>query len=210
MPRSAGQPEAGRADFRTLAELYRALQDEERGPSSGFSETVVPGEGPVGAPLMLVGEQPGDREDRAGRPFVGPAGQLLDSCLEDAGIDRSKVFVTNAVKRFKFVPRGKRRLHQAPNAGDIRHYRWWLDKEIDLVGPRVIVSLGGTALKALTGKAALGPVRGQVLAHGDQPVLPTIHPSYLFRFRDESERERERARFERDLASARELAGARK
>ena len=155
---------------------------------------------------MLVGEQPGDQEDLAGKPFVGPAGRLLDACLQDVGIDRSRIFVTNAVKRFKFAPRGKRRLHQAPNAGDIKHYRWWLDKEIDLVGPRVIVSLGGTALKALTGKAALGPVRGHVLDHGDQKVLPTIHPSYLFRFRDETERDRERSRFEEDLAAARELA----
>ena len=205
MARFAGQHASGTADFRSLAELYRALQDEDRSPP-GFSDNVVPGEGPVGAPLMLVGEQPGDQEDLAGRPFVGPAGHILDSCLEDAGIDRRRVFVTNAVKRFKFAPRGKRRLHQAPNAGDIKHYRWWLDKEIDLVGPRVIVSLGGTALRALTGKAALGPVRGQVLEHGEQKVLPTIHPSYLFRLRESAERDRERARFEEDLAAARELA----
>lgn len=207
MARSAGQQGSDRPDFRSLAELYRALEQEEQDAPAGFAEHVVPGEGPVGAPLMLVGEQPGDQEDRAGRPFVGPAGRLLDTCLEDVGIDRDRVFVTNAVKRFKFAPRGKRRLHQAPNAGDIRHYQWWLDREIDLVGPRVIVSLGGTALRALTGKASLGPVRGHVLDHGEQKVLPTIHPSYLFRFRDSAERARERARFERDLASARELAG---
>ena len=206
MARSATEQEPVSADFQSLAELYRALEDEEQEALAGFAEHVVPGEGPVGAPLMLVGEQPGDQEDLAGRPFVGPSGRLLDACLKDAGIDRGKVFVTNAVKRFKFAPRGKRRLHQAPNAGDIKHYRWWLDKEIDLVGPTVIVSLGGTALRALTGKAALGPVRGRVLDHGDQKVLPTIHPSYLFRFREKSERDRERQRFEQDLASARELA----
>ena len=207
MTRSAGQRESQPREFRSLAQLYSALQAEEDEESpAGFAEHVVPGEGPVGAPLMLVGEQPGDQEDLAGKPFVGPAGRLLNVCLEDVGIDRSRIFVTNAVKRFKFAPRGKRRLHQAPNAGDIKHYRWWLDREIDLVGPKVIVSLGGTALKALTGKAALGPVRGHVLDHGDQKVLPTIHPSYLFRFRDKAERERERERFKRDLASARELA----
>lgn len=204
---SAGQQEAPQRPFRSLAELYRALEDEEPEAPAGFAEHVVPGEGPVGAPLMLVGEQPGDQEDRAGRPFVGPAGRLLDTCLEDVGIDRGRVFVTNAVKRFKFAPRGKRRLHQSPSAGDIKHYRWWLDREIDLVGPRVIVSLGATALKALTGKASLGPVRGHVLEHGEQKVLPTIHPSYLFRFREKEDRDRERARFEEDLASALELAG---
>lgn len=206
MAGSAKPHEPDRPDFGSLAELYRALQEEDRDVRQGFSEHVVPGEGPVGAPLMLVGEQPGDQEDLAGRPFVGPAGRLLDACLEDVGIDRGEVFVTNAVKRFKFAPRGKRRLHQAPNAGDIKHYRWWLDKEIDLVGPGVIVSLGGTALKALTGKATLGPVRGHVLEHGEQRVLPTIHPSYLLRLRDKADRDRERARFEQDLASARDLA----
>lgn len=152
---------------------------------------------------MLVGEQPGDREDLAGKPFVGPAGRLLDECLTDAGIDRSDVFITNAVKRFKFVQRGKRRLHQSPNAGDIAYYRWWLEREIDLVGPRVLVSLGGTALRALTGRATLGPVRGHVLDSEGRKVVPTIHPSYLFRFRDSAERGTQRSRFVEDLALAR-------
>ena len=205
MAKSSPQMEPDRPSFHSLRELYAALEREPDGPE-GFADRAVPGEGPLHAPLMLVGEQPGDQEDLAGRPFVGPAGKLLDACLEDVGIDRDKVFLTNAVKRFKFAPRGKRRLHQSPNAGDIKHYRWWLDAEIDLVEPRVIVSLGGTALKALTGQKAVGPVRGHILDRGDRKVLPTIHPSYLFRFRDKAEREHERARFEQDLASARKAA----
>lgn len=205
MAKSSPQEEPGGLSFSSLGELYAALEREPDAPA-GFSDRVVPGEGPIGAPLMLVGEQPGDQEDLAGRPFVGPAGKLLDACLEDAGIARDKVFLTNAVKRFKFAPRGKRRLHQSPNAGDIKHYRWWLDAEIELVEPRVIVSLGGTALKALTGQSTVGPIRGQLLDRGDRKVLPTIHPSYLFRFRDKAERDEERARFEHDLASARKAA----
>lgn len=192
-----------RTGFDSLNALYRALQREDPEAPEGFAEKVVPGEGRAGPPLMLVGEQPGDREDIAGRPFVGPAGRLLDVCLEDAGIDRGEVFITNAIKRFKFTSRGKRRLHQAPTAGDIAYYRWWLDQEIDLVDPGMLISLGGTALKALTGEAKLGAVRGRILDRDGRKVLPTIHPSYLFRFRGGMERERERTRFVHDLVSAR-------
>lgn len=202
MPKTSSPPKHRSARFDSLAELYSALQREEPKAPEGFAARIVPGEGRAGAPLMLVGEQPGDREDLAGKPFVGPAGKLLDACLEDAGIDRNDVFITNAVKRFKFTPRGKRRLHQAPNAGDIARYRWWLDREIDVVAPGIVVSLGRTALKALTGEHRLGPVRGHVLEQDGRKVLPTIHPSYLFRFRESAERERERLQFVRDLALA--------
>ena len=107
--------------------------------------------GPARARIMLVGEQPGDKEDLAGRPFVGPAGRLFDTLLAEAGIDRDKCYVTNAVKHFKHEPRGKRRIHQSPTAGEVKHYRWWLDRELDLVRPRLVVALGATAALALEG-----------------------------------------------------------
>ena len=113
----------------------------------------VLGEGPLHPDLALVGEQPGDVEDREGRPFVGPAGKILDRALAQAGIDRADVYVTNAVKHFKFEQRGKRRLHAKPNAGEVKRYRWWLEKELDLVKPRLVVALGATAVLALAGKA---------------------------------------------------------
>ena len=110
------------------------------------------GEGPADAAVVFVGEQPGDQEDLAGMPFVGPAGQMFDRALAEAGIDRSRVYVTNAVKHFKYEPRGKRRIHQKPNAGEIEHCRWWLDQEIALIEPQLIVALGATAARALTGR----------------------------------------------------------
>jgi uracil-DNA glycosylase family protein len=112
----------------------------------------VLGEGTVGASIAFVGEQPGDQEDRLGRPFVGPAGQLLDRAMSDAGIDRHRVYVTNAIKHFKFEQRGKRRIHQKPTAGEVKHYRWWLDQELRLVHPKLVVALGATATLALAGK----------------------------------------------------------
>lgn len=200
--------EEGPMPFRTLSALYRDIERDDGEPRPGFAETVVPGEGPVGAAMMLVGEQPGDQEDRLGRPFVGPAGHLLDQCLAEAGIARDDVFITNAVKRFKYAPRGKRRLHQTPTPGDVTHYRWWLQEEIRLVGPRVIVALGGTALLALTGRRAITPVRGKLLAWGDRRILPTVHPSFLLRVREEPQRSEERARFLQDLEKAAEVAEA--
>ncbi len=175
-------------------------------PRDGFGERLEPGEGPLGGALMLVGEQPGDQEDREGRPFVGPAGRLLDTCLEEAGIDRKAVFVTNAVKRFKFAPRGKRRLHQTPTAGDIAHYRWWLAEEVRIVDPKAIVALGGTAMQAFTGNRTLGARRGVALDWEGHRLIGTIHPSYLLRLRDEEDRRRERARFVDELKTARQLA----
>jgi uracil-DNA glycosylase len=158
------------------------------------------GEGPARAEAMFVGEQPGDQEDRAGRPFVGPAGKLFDEALADAGIDRSQVYVTNAVKHFKWVARGKRRIHQKPNWSEIAACRPWLDGELAAVEPRVLVCLGATAAQALLGKQFRvtrergKPVDSDLAEH----VLATIHPSAILRG-DPADREREYAAFVADL-----------
>jgi uracil-DNA glycosylase len=166
------------------------------------------GEGPRDAEIMFVGEQPGDREDREGRPFVGPAGLLLDRALAEAGVDRRRVYVTNAVKHFKFEPRGKRRLHKRPNASEIKICRRWLFEEIQAIGPRLIVALGATAAQGLAGRAI--PVqsnRGAVLdvANGLR-VLVTIHPSALLRLQGEDEKRSAYASFVSDLRSIERLA----
>ena len=149
------------------------------------------------AEIVLVGEQPGDQEDLTGRPFVGPAGELLDRCLEEAGLDRQRCYVTNAVKHFKFTPRGKRRLHSKPNAGEIRRCAWWLGAELNILQPKLIVTLGASALYAVLGpKAKLTPrARPYPASENSPPVLVTIHPSYLLRIRDEAERRRQRRDF---------------
>lgn len=198
----------GRAMCNTLAELNRQLNDTDMPPSDGFSARIVPGEGPAQAAIMLVGEQPGDEEDRQGRPFVGPAGQVLGDALTLAGLDRAQCYVTNAVKRFKFTQRGKRRLHATPGAGDIAHYRWWLNEEIRLVAPRLVVALGGSAVQALTGtKQPISRLRGEAREMADgRPLLVTVHPSYLLRLPDEQGRKIERQRFIRDLQQAATLA----
>lgn len=195
-------PAAARG-FDSLDALYAALRQEDAPPSPGFSDVIVPGEGSAHARLMVVGEQPGDQEDRMGRPFVGPAGNLLNACLDQAGIRRDDIFLTNAVKRFKFTQRGKKRMHQTPSSGDITHYRWWLAEEIRLVAPRIVIALGATALQALTGrKQALGPIRGEVRAWNDRCLLVTVHPSFLLRLPDEQGRRIEREKFVRDLSRA--------
>lgn len=157
--------------------------------------------------MMIVGEQPGDREDLAGRPFVGPAGQLFDEEAAAAGLDRGSVYVTNAVKHFKFAPRGKRRIHQKPDAGEVTACRWWLDLERDLVRPRLIVAMGATALASLTGSGAgILKRRGSVERLDDgTPVFVTVHPSYILRLPDEAARVEERRRFRDDLQAARQL-----
>ncbi|KAB1072154.1 UdgX family uracil-DNA binding protein [Methylobacterium planeticum] len=164
------------------------------------SEPLVPGatqavlgEGPVGATVAFVGEQPGDQEDRQGRPFVGPAGQLLSRAMAEAGLARDRAYLTNAVKHFKFEERGKRRIHQKPTAGEVSHYRWWLDRELDFVGPKLVVALGATAVLALTGKAvpitrARGPFRFERFDNRFQGFI-TVHPSYLLRLPDEAKAE---------------------
>ena len=162
------------------------------------------GEGPEKARIVLVGEQPGDVEDIKGRPFVGPAGQLLDRALAEAGLDRDRTYVTNAVKHFKFVPRGKRRIHQKPNSTEIRACNPWLEQELALVDPALVVAMGATAAQGVFGKAMpIGKNRGKVLEHGGRKVVVTVHPSYLLRLPDEEAKHREYAAFVEDLRLAR-------
>lgn len=191
----------------SLAALYKAMEGDDRNPLTS-ANTFVRGEGPLHAPIMLIGERPGDQEDRQGHPFVGPAGKMLDACLKEAGLDRSRVFLTNAIKRFRFSVAGKRRLHEAPNAGEIHHARWWVGREIALVSPAVVVTLGATALRVVAGRATLGPVRGEILDVQGIPVLPTIHPALLLR-RRRSDYAQERASFIHDLARAKAIANER-
>ena len=162
------------------------------------------GEGPRKAALMLIGEQPGDAEDLSGHPFVGPAGQLLDRALADAGIDRGAVYLTNVVKHFKFEPRGKRRIHKKPRASEIGACRPWLDLEIALIKPRVIVCLGATAAQALLGpQFKVTARRGVFVPSPLAPrVLATVHPSSILRAPDEETRRSEKTRFTRDLRTA--------
>ena len=159
------------------------------------------GEGPEKAVVMLVGEQPGDAEDRAGHPFVGPAGKLLDRCLVEAGIDRRRAYVTNVVKHFKWVPRGPRRIHSKPGSVEIEACFPWLEAEIDVVRPRAIIALGATAAQALFGRAfRVSKDRGRFVQSGLAPyALATVHPSSLLRAPDEETRHREIRRFIEDL-----------
>jgi DNA polymerase len=161
------------------------------------------GEGPPGARIVLVGEQPGDREDIEGRPFVGPAGRELDRGLVSAGIDRDEVYVTNAVKHFKFEERGRRRIHQTPRQIEIKACRPWLDEELDLLAPDAVIALGATAAKALLGSSfRVTRERGRLLESELAPVVSaTIHPSAILRVRDESERQAERDAFASDLGA---------
>ena len=168
------------------------------------------GEGAASTEVMMVGEQPGDREDVDGRPFVGPAGRVLDEALEAAGIDRRKVYVTNAVKHFKFTCRGKRRIHKKPNAEEIAACRPWLDAELALVQPRVLVCLGATAAQALLGRQfRVTRQRGQFVESPLAPrVTATVHPSSILRAPDEETRRQEMKAFIEDLAMvARALSG---
>jgi len=166
-----------------------------------FATQVVPGKGPTHAPLMLVGEQPGNDEDLTGNPFVGPAGRVLDRALGDAGIERGKVFITNAVKHFKFEQRGKRRLHKRPNAHEIERCRWWSEYEWELVQPKLIVALGTTAARSIMGKPiTIARVRGEVMTTPEKwNCLVTIHPSAILRMPDERDKAREYANFVADL-----------
>src|SRR5262245_49095586 len=155
-----------------------------------FATQTVFGEGPLDASIMFVGEQPGDQEDLAGRPFVGPAGAIFDAALEKAGIDRSTVYVTNAVKHFKFVLRGKRRIHNKPDAGEITACRWWIDHERELIRPPVTVALGATAARSLVGKVVtISKVRGEPLTLADgSECWVTVHPSSILRAPDQAVR----------------------
>jgi uracil-DNA glycosylase family protein len=169
----------------------------------------VAGEGRADARLMVVGEQPGDQEDRAGRPFIGPAGELLDRALAQAGADRASLYVTNAVKHFKHELRGKRRLHKTPNAGEVTACRWWLDGERRLVRPRVILALGATAARAVIGKPTpVMKTRGQAIQLDDQSqAMVSLHPSYLLRMPDAAAKAEGFAMLVEDLRAAAKLAG---
>ncbi len=186
---------------RTLAELRAAEARCTRCPLYKFATQVVPGEGRPHSRLMLVGEQPGDKEDLIGKPFVGPAGRLLDQALEQAGIPRGDAFVTNAVKHFKHEMRGKRRLHKRPNAYEIERCRWWLELERAIVKPAAIVALGATAARSLFDRVVtISKMRGQAHQLADGTVaFVTIHPSYLLRIRDEADKQREYRNFVADL-----------
>ena len=193
---------------------WAALREEARGCTrchlyKPATQTVF-GEGPLDAPLMFVGEQPGDQEDLAGHPFVGPAGQMFDRALADAGIDRSQAYVTNAVKHFKFEPRGKRRIHAKPDAGEIEACRWWIEQEQMLLQPKLTVALGATAARSLFGKTmTIGRERGRELAlpgSGGRAWI-TVHPSFLLRLPDEAAKRVEYDRFVEDLRGAAALVG---
>jgi uracil-DNA glycosylase len=183
------------SSLREIAKGCKACDLYKRGTQTVF------GEGPRKAEVMLVGEQPGDAEDVAGHPFVGPAGRLLDKALEEAGIDRGLVYVTNVVKHFKWEPRGKRRIHAKPNAAEIRACRPWLETEIALVKPRVLVCLGATAAQALLGKSfKVSRQRGEFIHSSLAPlVTATVHPSSILRAPDEDARREEMQRFVQDL-----------
>jgi uracil-DNA glycosylase len=200
-----GTPTGERA--RTIEALAEEAQGCRRCPLWKGTTGCVFGEGPGDATMMIVGEQPGDEEDRGGRPFIGPAGQVLERALGDAGIDRREVYLTNAVKHFKYVMRGKRRLHQKPDAAEIDMCRWWLDQERSLIRPRSTVMLGATAVRGVTGKTgAVGKLReGPVaLQHGTGTV--SWHPSYVLRLPDRDAGDRAYDQLVEDLRKAAELS----
>ena len=185
---------------RELKALAQAAKGCRACPLWKRGTQTVFGEGSRGARILFVGEQPGDKEDLEGRPFVGPAGALLDKALEEAGIDRADAFITNAVKHFKWEPRGKRRIHKKPNAMEIAACRPWLDAEIEAVKPEVIVCLGATAAQALLGKRfRVTRSRGEIIEAEGKTMLATVHPSSILRAPDDETRRLERQKFVEDL-----------
>jgi DNA polymerase len=200
-PKAAAAPEGDPVPFSSLSGARKAAAGCTRCPLYKDATQTVFGEGPADAPVVFVGEQPGDQEDLTGKPFVGPAGQLFDRALEEAGIDRKRVYVTNAVKHFKFEPRGKRRIHKKPNNDEIEACRWWLDNELHLLKPQLTVALGATAARALTGRdTTISRSRGKLmpLRDGVEGFI-TVHPSFLLRLPDAASKEREYANFVADL-----------
>jgi len=203
-PREVGQPSAAQELIPQAPTLLR-LRDAAAGCRAcdlykTGTQTVF-GEGAEQASVMFVGEQPGDREDVEGKPFVGPAGRLLDEALEEAGISRGRVYITNAVKHFKWKPQGKRRLHQRPNAAEISACRPWLDAEIGLIKPKILVLLGATAAQALLGRDfRVSLQRGQFIERPGLPlIMATVHPSSILRAPDDESRQIEMEAFVRDL-----------
>ena len=193
--------------IKSLTALRDAEQKCTRCPLYKDATQVVPGEGPARARIMLVGEQPGDQEDKQGKPFVGPAGGVLVRALEDAEIDRKLVFVTNAVKHFKFEPRGKRRLHKRPNAYELGRCHWWLDYERSIVRPGIIVALGATAIRSVSGRPiTINKIRGRVMSLPDGGhMLATIHPSYILRIEDVAAKRAQYRKFVADLKVCRKF-----
>jgi len=191
---------------------WRALRAEAadctRCPLYRDATQTVFGEGPLDAAMVAVGEQPGDQEDLAGKPFVGPAGQTFDRALADARIDRTRVYVTNAVKHFKFEQRGKRRIHAKPNVGEIAACRWWIDQERALIRPKVTLMLGATAARSLLGRTiTIAKERGRAIELDDGSTgWVTVHPSFLLRLPDRIAAAEEYARFVEDLKAAWQLA----
>jgi uracil-DNA glycosylase family protein len=197
--------------IKSLKALRAAEAACTRCPLYKHATQVVPGEGPARARVMMVGEEPGDQEDKKGRPFVGPAGGVLARALDDVGIARDDVFVTNAVKHFKFELRGKRRLHKRPNVYEIERCHWWLDFERRIVKPEIVVALGATAVRSVSGRPlAINKIRGRVLALADGGhMLATIHPSYILRIEDETDKRAQYRRFVADLKTcAKAIAAA--
>jgi uracil-DNA glycosylase len=192
------------ADVTSIDELNAIIAAAK--PQVPGGKRAVLGEGPMHPAIAFVGEQPGDQEDIEGHPFVGPAGQLLTRAMDDAGIDRAKSYLTNAVKHFKYEQRGKRRLHQKPTLGEVKHYRWWLQKELELVRPKLVVALGGMAALALAGKQlSVTKVRGPY-EFGEFAGYVTVHPSYLLRIPDAAAKKEAYRAFVADLRAARKLA----
>ena len=196
-------------DTTSLSAVREAANDCEACHLYKRATQTVFGEGPKSATMMLVGEQPGDYEDVAGKPFVGPAGKIMDQALEEAGIDRKEVYVTNAVKHFKWEPRGKRRIHQKPNSREIAACRPWLEAELRIVKPKLVVAMGATAAQTIFGPTfRVTRERGKVLSSKLAPrVLATVHPSSLLRQPDEASRQREYKHFVNDLRAALRAAG---
>jgi len=194
--------------IKTLKALRTAEAVCTRCPLYERATQVVPGEGPARARLMLVGEEPGDQEDRQGKPFVGPAGRILARGLEEAGITRNEVFITNAVKHFKFEERGKRRLHKRPDVHEIERCHWWLDLERRIVKPAIVVALGATAVRSLSGRTlTIGKIRGRAITLADGgTMVATIHPSYILRIEEEADKRAEFARFVADLKVCKRLS----
>lgn len=195
---------------RSIDALRQQASQCRRCPLWSEATQTVFGEGPDIAELVFVGEQPGDQEDLQGRPFVGPAGRIFDAVLGEAGIDRTAVYVTNAVKHFKFEPRGKRRIHSKPNAGEVQACRWWLAQELTLLKPKLVVALGATAAQSLLeAPVAITRQRGQTIERDDGlAVFLTIHPSYILRLRDPQEAAAERTRFAEDMRAVRAIMAA--
>jgi len=192
-----------------LAQIETEVKTCRRCPLYRDATQAVFGEGSSRSRVVMLGEQPGDQEDRAGRPFVGPAGRVLDQALDQLGVDRRSVYITNAVKHFKFEERGKRRLHKRPNRYEIERCRWWLDQELGAIHPSLIVALGRTAAEALMGRAVvLSKERGRVQTDiGDYPILVTTHPSAILRMPDKAARKSAYTAFVNDLRLAFKEAG---